>query len=161
MSRKIPWEEICNKYIYGIEKDGKIEFPTVKDLAEEYDIAVTTIGEHSSKEGWVKLRENYLNERRIKGEQKVVDEVSNDIAKFDIDLFKQAEAVKEKMDELIKNIKRPTDAFTIANTLKALKSVEQDVIGEGNGKSPDTIKIEVSSEDGKVGTVKVLSGERT
>ena len=24
-----------------------------------------------SKEGWVKLRENYLNERRIKGEQKV------------------------------------------------------------------------------------------
>ena len=69
--RKIPWEEICNKYIYGIEKDGKIEFPTVKDLAEEYDIAVTTIGEHSSKEGWVKLRENYLNERRIKGEQKV------------------------------------------------------------------------------------------
>jgi len=24
-----------------------------------------------SKEGWIKLRENYLNERRIKGEQKV------------------------------------------------------------------------------------------
>ena len=65
------------------------------------------------------------------------------------------------MDELIKNIKRPTDAFTIANTLKALKSVEQDVIGEGNGKSPDTIQVIVASEDSKVETEKILNGEKT
>ena len=160
MSRKIPWEEIRNKYVYGVEREGKLEFPSIRDLSKEYNIDVGIIGHKASKEGWVESRKQYLNDRSTKTQQKVVDEVSNDIAKFDIDLFKQAEAVKEKMDELIKNIKRPTDAFTIANTLKALKSVEQDVIGEGSGKSPDTIKIEVSSEDGKVGTVKVLSGER-
>ena len=114
-----------------------------------------------SKEGWVKLRENYLNERRIKGEQKVVDEISNDIAKFDIDLFKQAKSIKEKLDKLIENIEKPTDAFTIANTLKALKSVEQDVIGEGNGKSPDMIQVIVASEDSKVETEKVVNGEKT
>ena len=159
--RKIPWEEIRNKYIYGIEKDGRLEFPSIRDLSKEYNIDVGIIGHKASKEGWVESRKQYLNDRSTKTQQKVVDEVSNDIAKFDIDLFKQAEAVKEKVNELIKNIKRPTDAFTIANTLKALKSVEQDVIGEGNGKSSDTIQINVPSEDGKVGTVKVLSGERT
>ena len=160
MSRKIPWEEIRNKYVYGIEIDGKLEFPSIRDLSKEYDVNVGNIGRKASKEDWAGLRKQYANDRQTKGKQKVINEVSDNIAKFDIDLFKQAEAVKEKVNELIKNIKRPTDAFTIANTLKALKSVEQDVIGEGNGKSPDIVQVIVASEDSKELTEKVLRGER-
>ena len=111
--RKIPWEEIRNKYVYGIEKDGKLEFPTIRDLADEYNVSRSVLGDRAVKEDWVEKRKQYLDERRTKTGQKVVDEISNDIAKFDIDLFKQAEAVKEKVNELIKNIKRPTDAFKI------------------------------------------------
>ena len=160
MSRKIPWEEIRNKYVYGIEIDGRLEFPTIRDLADEYNVSRSVLGDGAVKEDWVEKRKQYLDERRTKTGQKVVDEISNDIAKFDIDLFKQAEAVKEKMNKLIKNIEKPTDAFTIANTLKALKSVEQDVIGEGNGKSSDIVQVIVASEDSKELTEKVLRGEK-
>ena len=161
MSRKIPWEEIRNKYVYGIEKDGKIEFPSQRDLASEYGISPATIGERASKEKWAEAREQYLSERRAKSEQKVINEISDDVLSFDVGLFKQAQAIKEKLNELIANMGKPTEALTLANTLKALKELENYVLGEKNNIGSEAIQINVPSEDGKVGTGKVLSGERT
>jgi len=140
MSNHINWEEIRNKYIYGVQKDGKFEFPSQKDLATEYDIDPAIIGRRCSKEGWVKARENYISERSVKSQQKVIDEMSDEIAPFDKNLFKKAKEILKELDTLI--ILKPNDAFTIANTLKSLKEVEKSVLGEGTGKNDSTEEID-------------------
>ena len=157
----INWEEIRNKYIYGVQKDGKVEFPTVQDLSKEYGIDGSVIGRHSSKEGWVKARGNYINERSIKSQQKVIDEISDKIAPFDTDLFNKAKTVLEKLNALIEGIDKPYNALLIANTLRSLKELEKSVIGEGGNENPPSINIVVNSEEGKDVTEKIIKGEGT
>jgi hypothetical protein len=180
MSNHINWEEIRNKYIYGILKDGKVEFPSTRDLAEEYNVSLSTIGDKASKEKWVDKREHYRNERRTKTEQKVINEVSDKIAPLDTYLF-------EKLDKFIRGIggmidkifpepsseaKEPlkatdlivfktSDLFNIITSLKQAKELEKSVIGEGDNSDKTPINITVSSEDAKEITDKILKGERT
>lgn len=161
MRKKIPWEEIRNKYVYGIEKNGKLEFPTVRDLSKEYGVAINVIGGHSSKEGWVKLRENYLNESRTKTEQKIVEQISDEVVPFSTDLFEKAKKISTKVDLLIENIRRPNDALIIANTLRQLKELKDSVLGEKDNNETVAINIVVDSEESKDITERVIKGEGT
>ena len=158
--RKIDWNEIKNKYVFGFAKDGKLQFPSQQDLSIEYTIDSGLLGRHCSKEGWVSLRKQFISERSEKTQQKLIEAVSEDLSEFNVNLFKQTELVRKTLDKLIENIQNPSQALIIANTLKTLKAIEQDIIGVGENKSTD-FQIIVSSEETKELTEKVLNGENS
>jgi hypothetical protein len=172
----INWEEISNKYIYGIEKDGKIEFPSTRDLAEQYDVSLSNIGDKASKEKWVDKREHYRNERRTKTEQKVINEISDKIAPLDIYLFEKLDkfirGIGRMIDTIFQETQEPlkpsdviaiktSDLFNIINSLKQAKELEKSVIGEGDNSDKTPINITVSSEDAKKLTEEIIKGEGT
>jgi hypothetical protein len=150
MKKRINWEEIRNKYIYGIQKDGKLEFPSQRDLADEYNIDPAVIGRQSSKESWAKAREDYISERSAKSQQKVVEEISDKIAPFDTFLFEKVDKFVRGVGGLIDHIfpesnpedKEPlkatdlivfktSDLFSIITSLKIAKELEKAILGEG------------------------------
>jgi hypothetical protein len=157
MGNHINWEEIRDKYIYGIQKDDRSEFPTVQDLAEEYGTARQTIVAHSVKGNWVIARKNYLTERRLKSDQKVVDEISNKIVPLDIYLFEKLDkfirGIGGMIDGIFPNVEegealkpseiisiKTSDLLNIINSLKQAKELEKSVLGEGgNGDNGNDI----------------------
>lgn|GEM_PF-3900653 len=140
MRKRINWEEIRNKYICGIKKDGKIEFPTIQDLAKEYSTSPATIGEHSSKDGWVKAREQYLNERRIKGEQKVAEAFAEKTVPFDTQTLNIAQKLLDKIGErveVIGIIDKTSVYVNLSGALKQLMEVKKFILGEGGNRGND------------------------
>lgn len=149
----INWEEIRNKYIYGVQKDGKFEFPSTTDLASECDIARETISRRSTKENWAKARREYITERSQKSHEKVIEEISDEIVPFDTFLFKKVDQFvrgiggmidnlfptvsKEEGQEPIKTSEiisvKTTDLLNIINSLRSAKELEEVVIGKGTG----------------------------
>lgn len=176
---RINWEEIRDKYVYGIEKDGKIEFPSIRDLAERYNVSRTSIGEKASKEKWTGQRLQYLDDRRTKTGQKVIEEISDKVAPLDTYLF-------EKVDQFIRGIGgiidrlfpepnkneeplkatdllvfKTSDFFNLITSLRVAKELEKSVLGEGNNKEDkEIVQIIVASEKAKELTDKILKGER-
>ncbi|NLH62079.1 MAG: hypothetical protein GX452_11815 [Ignavibacteriales bacterium] len=144
---KVNWEEIRNKYIYGIEKDGKLEFPTIQDLADECNIARETISRRSSKEGWAKARSDYITERAQKRHEKAIEHFADELIPFDTDLFEKAKRISKKIDALIEKIEKPNDSFILTNTLKQLKEVEDSLVGEVTVKSDRAKDIERALEE--------------
>jgi len=145
MKRQINWEEIRDKYVYGIEKDGKLEFPTIDDLSKEYKISRGKIGERSSREGWVKARERYLNERGTKREQKIIESISDRIAGFDTNIFngidKLAQKIIERIDALTPEEVKTFDFVNLANALRQAKEIENSVLGKEGKLEGESTKV--------------------
>jgi len=150
MRKRINWEEIRNKYVYGTEKGGKLEFLTIKDLSEEYGVGKREIERHSSKEGWVGAREKYVGERSEKCRQNVIDSVSEKIAPLDTYLFEKLDQFIRGIGGMINNIfpvdiketqeplkasdiivVKTSDLLNIITSLRSAKELEKAVLGEG------------------------------
>jgi hypothetical protein len=153
---KINWEEIHQAYTFGTPKDGKIEFPTLKDLADKYHLSLFTIKKHSSKEKWSEDREQFLKETRQKSQQKVIEKISEDLVPYDVDLFKEA---KRRFDQSkVLSIRKPSDVLIIINALKGFKDFEETFLGEKTNKENIGIQIIVRDEETKRMVEKVLNG---
>ena len=143
--RHINWEEIRDKYVYGIEKDGKLEFPTISDLSKEYGIDKGTIGRHSSKEDWAKLRQQYINERSTKSQQKIIESISDKIAGFDTSIFngidRLAQKIIERIDALAPEKARTFDFVNLANALKQVKEIENSILGKEGTLGGESTKV--------------------
>jgi len=155
---KINWEEIHNSYTFGTQKDGKIEFPTLKDLADKYHISPFTIRKHSSKEKWSEDREQFLKETRQKSQQKIVEKISEDLVPYDVDLFKEAKRRFEESKALL--IRKPTDFLIIVNALKGSKDIENSILGEGTTEGRTIFTIEVLDEETKEILEDIKNGKR-
>lgn len=127
---RINWEEIKTKYVYGIEKEGKIIFPSTRDLADEYNISRGLVGERASKDGWVKLREQYMSESRAKVEQKLREHITSQDFDFDSELLDKAKKVIQKLDTLIENPTNSSKYLAIAGILKQLEELKKEILGE-------------------------------
>jgi hypothetical protein len=159
MRKQINWEEIYKAYIFGIEQDGKVEFSTLKDLAELYHIAPITIMKHSAKEKWSEARENYLKDKRTKTEQKVIEKISNKIAPFEDALFSKAEKTIEELSRL--GVRKLNDGLVIANTLRQLEEFAKSISGKNGNKGDENrvFKFVVDSEKTKEDMEKFFKGD--
>lgn len=127
---RINWEEIRTKYVYGIEKDGKLEFPSQRDLAKEYNIPISSIGERCSREKWTELRRNFLSENRAKTEQKLRERVEEKDFNFDSELLDKAEKIIKKLDQIIQTADKPSAVLALSTTLRQLEDLKKEILGE-------------------------------
>ncbi|MCX6750443.1 MAG: hypothetical protein NTZ83_03225 [Candidatus Pacearchaeota archaeon] len=159
MRKRINWEEIYQAYTFGIPEDGKIEFPTLKDLSDIYKVSIAALKEHSIKEKWTEARESYLKDKRTKTEQKVIEKISDKIAPFEEALFSKAEKTIEELNKL--EVRKLNDGLIIANTLRQLEEFAKSISGKGNNRDDENrvIKFVVDSEKIKEDLEKFSKGD--
>ena len=132
MRRKIPWNEIRKKYITGIEKDGKIIYPSLRDLAGEYSIDISLIGRKAKKESWKEQRQIYVNKLSTEGQQKKIEEISERGVQFDLECFDISFEAVKKIKEIIKNGEKK-DLISLSQALERYQKVGKSALGEKTG----------------------------
>lgn len=103
MARRIPWEGIRLAYVQGVEREGKRVYPTMRDLAEQYDVRVSDIGRVAKSgnrdvEGnWVEARELFANRLRTETEQQTIAVLSETGSKLDVSAVALAQVSIERI----------------------------------------------------------------
>lgn len=100
------WLEIEQKYIHGVEKNGKVQFPTQRELAQEYGISVGELGRKAKQNNWVGKKRNYLSKLKAECEQKSINRISDEASELNVEAFKAARA---GIRRLVKNLARKDD----------------------------------------------------
>ena len=146
ISTKIPWFEIENAYIRGYnDETGAHKYPTVRELAEQYNVNPSSIQRYSKQEQWLLKRQQFTHRVREKATQKMIEEVSDESCDLNLKLFniasKIADEIEEKLDEDIS----PKDLSVLSAALKNCQSVSASTLGDD--KASDELTINVSLEE--------------
>jgi hypothetical protein len=150
MGRKgsIPWNEIKNDYVNGTEVEGKRTYPTLRELAEKYEIDLSGIGTRCKKEDWKSERQIVSNKIQTATKQKTIEQISDKGVDFDLKCFEDALLLRKKQRELMENIK-PDDTYaikkllTLGQGLKIAQELAKEALGEGIVQDDQKITIEI------------------
>jgi hypothetical protein len=107
------WDTVRYDYVHGVvdESTGKTTFPTLKELAEKYDVSPVTVRMQSMKGKWSRLKalvKSKLKERRDVSELRDVLSAS---ASFDSSTLDAADKlfklINAQLDEYVEELKSP------------------------------------------------------
>jgi len=83
------WDFIRAQYVEGVQgPDGRLYYPSSFVLAEEHGISRSTISQRAAKEGWTDQREIWQARLEQQRQEKKVDLLSKEAARFDLDIYK-------------------------------------------------------------------------
>jgi len=157
MQKKINWEIIRKDYIQGYKKEGKLYYPSMRDLSKKYGIILSVIGEHASKNEWVAKRKIYQNKKRTRTEQKSIENFSDEASKFDLECFIGARDIIKITKESIEEFKKRKEVLKSQEikNLKGLTEIRLNAQKEAKlslGESPEVdkdLEIHVTIESNK------------
>lgn len=154
---KVDIKAIEDMYVFGVEKNGKLHFPSYKELADIYKCSKATVFNYSKKGQWEEKREIFRNKTldkiNIKKEQirinNISENVSGEIVSFDIDCLNIAKDGVKKCFELLDDFsqaeeQRPYALERISAALEKFQKVGKNAIGEV---LPDNDTIDVNIID--------------
>ena len=124
MKNKINWEIIRQDYIQGYKKEGKLFYPSMRDLAAKYNISASGLMGRASKKEWVAKRKIYQSKIRANVEQKSIENFSDEASKFDIECFVGARNIIEITKASIEDFKNKKEALK-SQEIKNLKSLSE------------------------------------
>ena len=90
--QKSDWELIRIHYTQGRENSAGVEWPTLEQLALEYEIPAPTIRSRAHREGWRQERNVFHTELVQKTREKTLEELSDKLAQADQQAFSVARA---------------------------------------------------------------------
>lgn len=151
-------KEIEDKYVFGIEKNGNLHFPSYKELADVYKCSKGTIFNYSKKGQWEEKREIFknktLNKINVKKEnvqiENISDNISDEVVGFDLKCLNIAKDGVERCSKLLEEFSlEEQKAYAIeriSSALEKFQKVGKNAIGEALPES-DTININFVDSD--------------
>ena len=135
--KKLQKERAKQMFIYGVEKDGVVVYPTLDEMAKELGVNRITIWRWAKEEGWHKEREEVQRQR----EQSLKESLAKHLqTKAD----EQAESIAERLMKANEAVYRTALAglMAVANRIKVLKeNAEQgERIGDELKKSAEALR---------------------
>jgi len=121
---KINWEIIRQDYIQGYKKEGKLYYPSMRDLSKKYGIDIGVIGRRAKKDEWVAKRKIYINKLSTRTQQKAIENFSDEASKFDLECFVGARNIIEITKTTIEEYKKRIKALN-HQEIKNLKSLTE------------------------------------
>lgn len=94
--------QIEREYVYGIEKNGRIVYPSLKELAIKYEVPYSTLKTYSSKFGWTAKRMSNVGVRLLDDSEELKEQASAQIA----DLGRAAALGIETCTQLLTQLQR-------------------------------------------------------
>lgn len=156
MANKYPWPEIKAAYVEGIQKDGNIYYPTLKELSEKYGCGFGYIQQKAASEEWNSYKKILRRKIAEKAEEKKIESLASEIAVFDTDTYKLARAMQkhiaENLNQKDKNNKlkilKPSDILKLSNSLIMVQRAGHLALGEDLGedmskKRADLVELEI------------------
>ena len=148
ISTKIPWLEIENAYIRGFtDETGAHKYPTVRELAEQYNVNPSSIQRHNKQEQWLLKREQFAHRIREKATQKMVEEVSDESCDLNLKLFNIASRIADEIEEKLEDEITAKDLSVLSAALKNCQSVSASTLGDDKGSDELTISVSLSDDD--------------
>ena len=89
---KYEWKRISVEYIQGRENGSGLEWPTLEQLAQEYDIPPGTIRSRAHKDDWVEQRHDFHTSLIHKTREKALEQLAGKAAQIDIQALSVARA---------------------------------------------------------------------
>ena len=122
----IDWEAIKQSYCYREDK------PSYRQLAEEFDVHYSYIGQRASKENWVQLREEFNKEAQSKLRDKMM--------KIAINIrMKNLMIVNKTIENIYKRIEQGDYKFSIAELDKLIR-LQHFLLGENESRKELNVK---------------------
>jgi tryptophanyl-tRNA synthetase len=124
MQKKINWEIIRRDYIQGYKKEGKLYYPSMRDLATKYNISASGLMGKASKNEWAAKRKIYQSKIRANIEQKSIENFSDEASKFDLECFTGARDIIKITKKNIEDFKKRKETLN-RQEIKNLKSLSE------------------------------------
>ena len=149
MRAKYDWETIKRKYIEGIvNKDGTINYPTLRDLSAEYGMNISVIGRRAKADQWTVQREIFVNKINTERQQKKAETISDEGSAFDLKCFNISQDAADRVNEMLQQAEKPAEVSMLTQALKNLQTVGKAALGDKDGQQDGlTIKVSVSDAD--------------
>jgi len=122
--KKINWEIIRKDYIQGYKKEGKLYYPSMRDLSKKYKVDISNIGKQAKRDEWVAKRKIFTNKLTTKRQQKAIENFSDETSKFDIECFVGARDIIKITKTTIEEYKKGTNVLN-HQEIKNLKSLTE------------------------------------
>jgi len=99
------WDLIKTEYVQGfVDDNGNIKLPTLMELSERYNCTYSYMKQKSSKGKWVHQKKLFKGTRQKKIQEKRLDVIITEAARFDSEALKASEkGVKEVINCLNKS----------------------------------------------------------
>ena len=88
MARKIDWIKIKSDYTQGVDRDGKVSFPTLEELSVLHNVSQSTLRKRSAAEDWTTSKNMFKSHLEQKRREKRTEVLAGKAAEFDADIFK-------------------------------------------------------------------------
>jgi hypothetical protein len=125
--KKINWETIRQDYIQGYKNEGKLYYPSMRDLSKKYNIDISNIGKQAKKDEWVAKRKIFINKLTTRSQQKTIENFSDETSQFDIKCFIGARNIIEATELTIDMLKKKKEETEILKSkdIKDLKGLTE------------------------------------
>ena len=149
ISSKIPWAEIEAKYVRGFtDEKGQHKYFTQRELAKEFKISETTIARRCKKDQWLLKREQFASKVKVKSQQKMIEEVSDESCDLNLKLFNIASRIADEIEGKLEDEITAKDLSVLSAALKNCQSVSASILGDDKASDELTINVTLSDEDG-------------
>ena len=149
ISSKIPWAEIEAKYVRGFtDEKGQHKYFTQRELAKEFKISETTIARRCKKDQWLLKREQFASKVKVKSQQKMIEEVSDESCDLNLKLFNIASRIADEIETKLEDEITAKDLSVLSAALKNCQGVAASTLGDDKGSDELTINVTMSDEDG-------------
>lgn len=139
----IPWQDIKKDYINGLKKDGLRVYPSFRDLEAKYGTAYNTISQRAKREDWLSERQIVTNKIEQNRTAKTIEQISDKGVDFDVKCFKQAQSIRELIENKISKDLKPQEIAMLVKALKDNQSYAKEALGEGIVQDDQKITIEI------------------
>jgi hypothetical protein len=91
--QRYEWERIRIEYVQGRANDeGIIEWPTLEQIAQSYNIPLPTVKSRSSREKWTEERNLFHTQLILKSHEKTLEQLAEKASQLDVQAFVVARA---------------------------------------------------------------------
>lgn len=154
MAKKRNWDLVKAEYVEGIQdKEGKITFPTLEDLAKKHKCSFSYIQKVAAAGEWTEARQIYRRKLEDARQAKKTEILASAAAQFDADVLKvvkmelvqvQAHLV-QAMRELQRDKNSTMDPETLERMTRALYRIQK--VGRlALGESTDKVEGDIDAE---------------
>lgn len=121
---KIPWEQIRQEYVQGVEQEGSRVYPSQRDLADKYGMDPATIGRKAKADNWSAQRDIFISKLTAESQQKTLDSLSDDASEFNLLTFQAAQAAVERIHNVLTDSNQRINTDDLAKLSSAMKNFQ-------------------------------------
>lgn len=145
---KYDWKTIEKEYVEGaVGPDGKIVYPSLRDLSRKYGATLAALGYRSSRGQWGIKRERFLNKLGTQRQEQKAQALSEEATRYDLACFRISRDGVEKVEKMLAVCTKPSDFVLLARALKDLQQVAKTAIGDTSAPGGNEMRIEVRLDE--------------